>query len=545
LALVIAGLIALVFFTGPGGGMAEKLKPKLGLDLQGGTTVTLRATSPDGKPPAKDQLNQARQIIEDRVNGSGVAEFEVLLEGDRNIVINVPGKNKEDIRRIGQPAQLRFREELEQQPSSNADAKAAKSGGLSSAQLGIDAHPTQASVLAKFDPTAVSAAEQATDASAVTSPQLAPKFEPVKQLTPAEIAVLPVKFQLYVPQVTCGMLNNRPPGSVVNPKQQVVACKKDGSAKILLDKTDVVGTDLSKASYGVDQGAWTVQLEFNGKGQDRWAKLTEKTVGKQVAIVLDNQIVSDPTIDGPIPGGRALISGAGIGRTEAKQLSEELKYGALPLSFNVETAESVSPTLGIAQLKAGLLAGGIGLGLVVLYSLLYYRGLGLVTIASLAVAGLVVYASVVLLGRQMGFTLTLAGVAGFIMAVGITADSFVVYFERIKDEIRDGRSIRTAVPKAWQRALRTILSADFVSFLAAAVLYFLAEGAVKGFAFTLGLSTVVDLLIVTTFTHPLVVWLSKFSWFGSSKLIGLRRFRPVEAASPVPSGGQKLERSKA
>ncbi|MGH3430483.1 MAG: protein translocase subunit SecD, partial [Mycobacteriales bacterium] len=527
LALVIAGLIALVFFTGPGGGVTEKLKPKLGLDLQGGTTVTLRATSPDGKPPAKDQLNQARQIIEDRVNGSGVAEFEVLLEGDRDIVINVPGKNKEDIRRIGQPAQLRFREELDQQPSSNADAKAAKtakSGGLNSPQLGIDAHPTQASVLAKFDPTAVSAAEQATDASAVTSPQLVPKFEPVKQLTPAEVAVLPVKFQLYVPQVTCGMLNNRQPGSVVDPKQQVVACKKDGSAKILLDKTNVVGTDLSKASYGVDQGVWAVQLEFNSKGQDRWAKLTEKTVGKQVAVVLDNQIVSDPTIDEPIPGGRARISGAGIGRTEAKQLSEQLKYGALPLSFNVETAESVSPTLGIAQLKAGLLAGGIGLGLVVLYSLLYYRGLGLVTIASLAVAGLVVYASVVLLGRQMGFTLTLAGVAGFIMAVGITADSFVVYFERIKDEIRDGRSVRTAVPKAWQRALRTILSADFVSFLAAAVLYFLAEGAVKGFAFTLGLSTVVDLFIVMTFTHPLVVWLSKFSWFGSSKLIGLGRF---------------------
>ncbi len=545
LGVVFAGLYALLLFTGPSG-LSEKLTPRLGLDLQGGTTVTLRAVTPDGDAPDRSQLEQARRIIENRVNGTGVAEFEVLIQDDRNLVINVPGEDSEDIRRIGQPAQLRFREVLNQVPSapaeeSNGDTVAAGEDADTEA-VAPDEPPTREEVLAKFDPTAVQAAEQAQDASAVSSPELAPLFDPVNQLTPAEIAVLPPKFQLFVPQVTCEMLNNRPAGSIVDPDQQAVACDDTGDTKYLLDTTDVLGTDVSEASFVNDQGRWIVQLEFNNEGQERWAALTQKTVGKQVAVVLDNTVVSDPVINEPIPGGRAQISGPTIGRAEAEDLSNQLKYGALPLSFNVETAESVSPTLGVEQLQAGLLAGGIGLALVVVYSLLYYRLLGLVIVASLAVAGAIVYAGVVLLGREIGFTLTLAGVAGLIVAIGITADSYEVFFERIKDEIKEGRSVRSAVPRGWLRARRTILSADFVSFLAAAVLYFLAAGAVKGFAFTLGLSTLVDLFIVLVFTNPLVQWLSRFSWFTSSRFSGLYRYSA--AAKSVGTGEEMQGSSK-
>lgn len=545
LAVVLVGLYALLFFAGPSGSISEKLTPRLGLDLQGGTTVRLRAATPKGDAPAKSQLEQARQIIENRVNATGVAEFEVVIEGDRNLVISVPGQERDDIRRIGQPAQLRFREVLSQSPSqAGAVAKSGNSavtpaGKPGQTGAGTAKAPTRESVLAKFSPIAVQAAEQATDSAAVSSPQLAPKFDPVKQLTPAEIAQLPIKFALYVPQVTCAMLNNRPAGSIADPKQQAVACEEKGSTKYLLDKTKVLGTDVSKASFGNDKGRWEVLLTFNNSGQDRWADLTRRTVGKEVAVVLDNQVVSAPRINEPINDGRAAISGSGIGRVEAQKLSDQLKYGALPLSFNVDSAESLSPTLGVEQLKAGLLAGGIGLALVVVYSLLYYRMLGLVTVASLAVAGAIVYASVVLLGRGIGFTLTLAGVAGLIVSIGITADSFVVFFERIKDEIKAGRSVRSAVPRAWIRARRTILVADFVSFLAAAVLYFLAAGAVKGFAFTLGLSTVVDLFVVLVFTHPLVELLSRYSWFSSSRVTGLSRFQARNRTETGPGGNPK------
>ncbi|MGH3546322.1 MAG: SecDF P1 head subdomain-containing protein, partial [Mycobacteriales bacterium] len=279
LAVVLVGLAALLLLAGSGT-IADKLAPKLGLDLQGGTTVTLRAATPDGSAPSRSQLEQARRIIEDRVNGTGVAEFEVLIEGNRNLVINVPGKDEDDIRRIGQPAQLRFREVLNQVPSSSAEsAEPADASSDDRASAPITPPKTE-DVLAKFDPTAVQAAQTAEDASAVSSPELAPKFDPVKQLTPAEIAVLSPKFQLFVPQVTCAMLNNRPAGSIVDEAQQVVACDKTGDQKSLLDKTNVLGTDVSDASFGNVNGQWQIQLEFNSKGADRWGALTQKTVGK-------------------------------------------------------------------------------------------------------------------------------------------------------------------------------------------------------------------------------------------------------------------------
>ena len=571
LGAIIVALYALVFFTGPGS-YADRLTPKLGLDLQGGTTVTLEASTPDGKAPREDQLELAREILENRVNGSGVAEFEVVTENNRNIVINVPGKNNDDVKRIGEPAQLRFRELLKEtpdvgaggvvtptptpsasgsakpsatpsgsaKPSATPSAKASGSGGLaptptptasakpsatpsaSSSAAPADGDgrkPTQAEVLKKIDPVALQLAQQAQSPEQLLDPKLEKTFESVTKLSSQEIAVLPAELQYALPQITCAKLDDRPAGSVEDRDKQAVAC--EGTSKQFLEKASVVGTDVASAAAALSPqaGGWQVNLKFTSKGQDAWTSMTRKMVGKRLAAVLDNTVVSSPTIES-IMTGDAQITGKFSG-SEAKELASKLTYGALPLSFNQLNAQSITPTLGIESLKAGLLAGGIGLGLVVVYSLIYYRALGLVTIASLMGSAAIIYAVVILLGREIGFTLTLAGVAGFIVAVGITADSFVVFFERLKDEVKDGRSVRSAVPRAWVRARRTILSADSVSLLAAVVLYVLAVGAVRGFAFTLGLSTVVDVIIVFLFTHPLVALLSRSRFFTSPRISGL------------------------
>ncbi|GAA3382855.1 protein translocase subunit SecD [Cryptosporangium minutisporangium] len=624
LAVIVIALYALVFFQGDGS-LKEKLTPRLGLDLQGGTTVTLRAAQAGGKAPDAEQLEQARQIIENRVNGTGVAEAEVVTEGNSNIVINAPGENNDAIKQVGEPAQLRFRAVLESAqdivaikaaaaatvtpspttsgtaspspstsgsasptpstsakvaaspstssggggggapaaapaavpaaedtpsptPSTSASAKpSATPSGSASPSASATPAPTptsvsqaalQKSALAKFPKEAATYVAQGTAqdfAGAATNPQLAAIFEPgAKKLTDAEVAALPLDWQFKVPWISCTMLDNRPAGSIDEVNAQVVAC--DGNTKYKLEKAGVVGTDIKSASFTFDQqqGGWIVNLKFTGKGQDKWTDLTKATLQKQVAVVLDNTVISAPTTNEVITGDTQ-ISGQ-FTKAEAQDLAAKLKFGALPLSFAVETAESISPTLGIEQLEAGLLAGGIGLGLVVIYSLLYYRVLGLVTIASLLASGAIIYASVILLGRQIGFTLTLAGVAGFIVAVGITADSFVVFFERLKDEVRDGRSVRSAVPRAWARARRTILSADAVSFLAAAVLYILAVGAVKGFAFTLGLSTLVDVIVVFLFTHPLVALMARSPRFMSPRMSGLGTLRKTPAAPAGAAG---------
>lgn len=539
--VLIAGLYALVFFTGPSGSLKERLTPKLGLDLQGGTTVTLRASLPNGERPDRDRLKEARDIISNRVNGSGVAEAEVLIEGNRNIVINVPGKNDEDLKKIGDPAELRFRQVLNQTPAEKV--KPVDAGNASNATA-----PPREQVVAKFSPAAQQAvAEAATSKQPVSldDPTLAAEFEVVKTLTPAEIAALPADFQYYIPTISCEALNRRPPGSIADPKEQVVSCRGDDTTKMLLEKAEVVGSDVRSASFGFDpQRGWVTSIKFDNKGQDKWTNLTKKSVGQQVAIVLDNVIVSDPNIEEVISGD-AQISGSGISKAVAKDIANKLKYGALRVTFTTDNAYEVSPTLGIAQLKAGLLAGGIGVALVVLYALLYYRSLGLVLIASLAVAGAIVYAMLLLLGRQMGFTLTLAGVAGFIVSLGITADSSVVLFERLKDEVKEGRSPRSAVPRAWARSRRAIVSANAVTIMAAAVLYILAIGAVKGFAFTLGLSTAVDLLVLFLFTHPLVVLFARSKKLTSPRISGLvrddrptRTARPPAEPEPAPVGGK-------
>ncbi|MPZ83846.1 MAG: protein translocase subunit SecD, partial [Actinophytocola sp.] len=311
-----------------------------------------------------------------------------------------------------------------------------------------------------------------------------------------------------------------------DPKLPLVACDQDGSARYILGPAFLEGTQISDANASVDPNGvgYVVNLEFESEGGRIWADYTQSHVGQQAAFVLDTQVVSAPEIREAISGGSTTISGGGQGgfsNDEARSLAEVLKYGSLPLSFESSEAETVSATLGLASLEAGLIAGAIGLALVFLYCLLYYRMLGILTALSLVLSGIIVFAALVLLGRWIGFTLDLAGVAGFIVAIGITADSFVVFFERLKDEIREGRTFRSAVPRAWVRARRTILSADTVMFLAAGVLYVLAVGQVKGFAFTLGMSTVLDLVVVFLVTHPLVIVASKSKMLSSPRFSGL------------------------
>jgi len=337
--------------------------------------------------------------------------------------------------------------------------------------------------------------------------------------TPQEAALLR--------QLDCGKSSG---GSPDKATEVIAACDQKGTAKYVLNKSIIEGTEIKDAAPVFDQqnlGGWQISLDFKGSGQAIWANYTSKhnaqvspgDVANRVAFVLDGKVVSAPEIQTTINGTTSVTGD--FNETSATELANALKYGALPLTFTQQEAQTVSPTLGSDQLRAGMLAGGIGLALVVVYSLIYYRALGLVTIASLAISGVITYACLVILGRQIGFTLTLAGIAGFIVAVGITADSFVVFFERLKDEVREGRSMRSGVPRAWVRARRTILSADAVSFLAAAILYLLAAGAVKGFAFTLGMSTVLDLVIVFLFTHPLVSVASRSKTFSSPRFSGL------------------------
>jgi preprotein translocase subunit SecD len=295
-----------------------------------------------------------------------------------------------------------------------------------------------------------------------------------------------------------------------DPNLPLVTCSQDHKQVYLLDKAIIKGEQIKTADSGLDQqrGEYVVTLQFNDEASRIWADFTAANVGTQTAFVLDSQVVSAPEIQEAIPGGRTQITGR-FTADSARELANVLKYGSLPLSFESSEAETVSATLGLSSLRAGLIAGAIGLAVVLLYSLLYYRVLGLLTALSLVASGAMVFAILVLLGRYINYTLDLAGIAGLIIGIGTTADSFVVFFERIKDEIREGRSFRSAVPRGWARARKTILSGNAVTFLAAAVLYFLAVGQVKGFAFTLGLTTILDVVVVFLVTWPLVYLASK------------------------------------
>jgi len=457
-------LIAAVFIQGA-------TAVRLGLDLRGGTSVTLQPRIGVGETGkvTSEAIDQAVSIIRQRVNSLGVAESEVSSQGsgtNRQIVISVPGESgRRVIELVGQTAELRFRQVL------------AESSGVPSTS-------TEAPV--------------------------------------ATVAGVSTELNVRYAALDCTLPTNRQGTGSDVASDVIVACSTDGGAKYILAGAEVLGRQVSKATAAVDTttgGNWFVSLTFNGEGTKAFGDQTARVVSltapqNQVAIVLDGLVVSAPRINEAIRGGSAQITG-NFTQLEAQDLANVLKYGSLPLAFDRGEVQQVSPTLGSDQLSAGLLAGGLGLGLVLLYSILYYRGLGLVTVGSLTVAAGLIYLLVLLLSEWIGFTLTLAGIAGIIVAIGITADSFIVYFERIRDELREGKSLRSAVETGWVRARRTIVVADSVSIIAAVLLYFLAVGGVRGFAFTLGLTTLVDLLVIFAFTKPMMTILSKWKFYAS------------------------------
>ncbi len=325
-----------------------------------------------------------------------------------------------------------------------------------------------------------------------------------------------------------------------------MACSKDGTARYILDKAAVRGTEIAGATAGVDQttGEWIVSVDFKSKGANQFAKITSDITSapsprNQLAMVLDGVVISSPVIEEAIPGGRARISGS-FNQQSATELADQLKYGALPLKFERSSVQEVSSTLGADQLRGGLLAGGLGLLVVLIYSMLYYQGLGVVSVSSLIVASIVTFFSVDLLSENAGFRLSLPHIVGLIVSIGITADSFIVYFERIRDELRAGKTLRLAVEVAWKRARRTIIVADAVTFIAAVVLYFLAVGGVQGFAFAMGLTTLIDVAVVFWFTKPMVTVLARLKFFAKGhKLSGLSASRMHHTDTAVRSTPQE------
>lgn len=561
---VLFGLVAL----------AGSWTPQLGLDLQGGTSITLRAEG----DPSEESLEEARKIIDDRVNGSGVAEAEVTTQGGQDIVVEVPGENRRDLLdTVQRTAQLRFRlvacsqvdgrcqsttglpdDIIPQAPSTNGSGGSDQQGEQpgQSEQQGNN-RPTVG-----FGVKAGGEGEQPTDE---------PTEEPTQQgnggngngngnggkggdvyaqcvtaaaddpLTDDPLAWIDQPTSECVAAFSQYQCPADGPATPMtdDPDAPLVTCDEDGVA-YLLSPAMIEGTELSDASAAIPQGeiGYVVQLSFDGGGTNTFADISRSLFGteKQFAIVLDGEVLSAPTMNGVIVDGNAQISGD-FNEETAGSLATSLKFGALPIAFEDDPlTQVVGPTLAGDQLSAGLLAGGIGLGVVMLYCLLYYRGLGTVVIASLVVAGAVTYGMVLLLSETAGFTLTLPGIAGLIVAVGITADSFIVLFERIRDEMRDGKSMRVAVESGWKRARNTAVAADAVSILAAVILYIFAAGVVKGFAFALGLTTIIDLVVFFFFTKPAVSWLARFPFFHSGhKLSGLNA--ETLGVDRAPAGG--------
>nr|WP_106399357.1 protein translocase subunit SecD [Actinocorallia populi] len=532
--------------------------PKLGLDLAGGTTVTMTAQTESGESAPAEQMDQAIKIIRDRVNGSGLTDAEVTKQGDNVIVVSVPGDEndqKQIIDLVGTTAQLQFRQALvtgvgatapetpttgpSQSPSKQptASPSAAPSGTPTGNNRALSrslvAEPSPGA-----SPGSTPSPTKSADSEAEAEPAPTDGGEDFSKVKDEKIV------KLYQ-ETVCTPGGTKVPGADDPNAPYVVACETDGSYKYILGPTKVHGTEVDEAMAqppNAQQGqtGWEVALTFKKLGAEQFGQLTKEAdaayrsnpyaAEAQIAIVLDGQVVSAPAINqGAILGGTASISGGtDFNQTYAEGLAQVLKYGALPLKFpeDKRTVESISSSLGADQLRGGLIAGGIGLVLVVLYCFLYYRALGLVAVLSLGIASLITYLSVVILGENLGFRLSLPHIIGLIVSIGITADSFIVYFERLRDELKLGRPLRPAVESSWARARRTVIVADSVTFLAALVLYFLAVGGVRGFAFAMGLTTLIDVIVVFFFTKPLVAVLARRKFFATGhKLSGLDSIR--------------------
>lgn len=494
LGVIIIGLVALntyaVLFAG------GSWTPKLALDLEGGTQIVLAPQLESGQSVTQDQLDQAVSIIRQRINASGVSEAEINTQGGKNIVVSIPGvPDQATLDRIQSSAKLEFRAVL---LTDTASTSAVGDDGTSTST------PTP-------------------DPALETEPSIAPTdASDLNWITPA--------LQAQYDSFDCSVTENT---NVAPADVPLVTCSDDGAFRYLLGPVEVAGETISDAtnglvsnSQGVSTGQWGVNITFNDEGTAAFAEVTTRLFGltgiqNQFAIVLDGRVISAPATRGIVTDGQPQITGS-FTQESSKTLADQLKFGALPIGFEVQSRDTISATLGSAQLISGLIAGAIGLGLVVVYSLIQYRALGLVTVASLLIASVLTYLIVITLSWRQDYRLSLAGVAGLIVAIGITADSFIVYFERIRDELRDGRMLESAVEAGWKRAIRTILASDAVNFLAAAVLFALAIGNVQGFAFTLGLTTIVDVIVVSLFTHPILQLLARTRFFGDGhRLSGL------------------------
>jgi len=501
LGVIVVALIAVLGLGGGGFWNPTTWIPKLALDLEGGTQVILAPQLATGQTPTQDQLDQSVSIIRERVDSAGVAEAEVGTQGGANVVVTMPGTIDETtMNRIKSSARLTFRPVLYTAAQTNSAATASPTPGATDSPT-----PGPTDTPAPVDtPTAVP-----TDAS------------DLNWVTPA--------LQQRFDDFDCSQLND--PSYVANAPddQPYITCGESDGAKYILGPVEVTGDKITDASAGLmadSQGrqtnTWAVYITFNDEGTRQFDAVTTRLYGyldtdttrNRFAIVLDGRVIEAPTTQSVITNGKPQISGS-FTQQSAQTLADQLKFGALPISFTVQSQDTISATLGKAQLLAGLLAGLIGMILVLIYSLFQYRLLGLVTMASLVLMGVLTYLAIAIFSWQNGYRLSLAGVAGLIVSIGFTADSFIVYFERIRDELRDGKSLTGAVSAGWKRALRTILSAKFINLLSAVVLYILAAGNVQGFAFTLGVTTVIDVIVVLLFTHPILQLLAENRFFAS------------------------------
>jgi len=484
LGVLIIGLVAIIGL-GTATNAGASFAPKLALDLQGGTQIILAPVVQAGTKVTEQQLTQAVAIIRQRVDASGVSEAQMNTQGNNNIVVSIPGTPDENtLRLIRSSAKLEFRPVL-----------ATSQGVATSAAGGATSSPS---------------ASPSASASAAAS---------------APIAGVDAATQKFYDALDCSK-PFRSAGQVDDPTLPIATCDTNGYSKYVLGPVEVEGTDVADAnagtvttSTGASTNEWAVNLKFTADGTTKFANTTGrlfplKDPQNRFAITLDGYVITAPTLQAVITGGTAQITGS-FDKNSSKALADQLKYGSLPIGFEVQSQENISATLGSEQLTSGLLAGAIGLLLVIIYSFFQYRGLALVTVGSLVVAAVITYLMIALLSWRQGYHLSLSGVAGLIVAIGITADSFIVYFERVRDELRDGRSLGASVESGWKRAIRTILVSDGVSLLAAVVLYALTVGNVRGFAFTLGLTTLIDLAVVILFTHPMLELLAKTKFFSS------------------------------
>jgi len=564
--LVIAigfGALIIGSFTGK-----TKLTPGLALDLEGGTQLILTPTTTDGRQVTDNDLNQAINIIRQRVDASGVAEAEISRQGGSNIVVALPGKpSQETLDLVRSSAVLYFRPVIRVY---NANAHTIAKAQNQAIKAAATAKPTAkatakatgtatASPAATPAPSATAAATPTATPTPVTATQLATRYADVNQngkidTTPLTATSNDASSDAQISEkmiYDALMLDCKNPknlkGGAQDPKKAVISCARDGSGAVyILGPAELKGTDLTSATSALEQTSqgsntnqWIVSLEFNKQGTTDFAKIStrllqyrnDKTAPQknQFAIVLDGLTVSAPGIESAITGGKAQISGGtnangthGFTQAAANSLANQLSFGSLPLNFTVQSEQQISATLGSEQLQKGLIAGLIGFVLIIIYLAWQYRGLASVAVASLLAAAALTYVVIALLSWGIGYRLSLAGVAGLIVSIGITMDSFIIYFERVRDEVRHGLSLRAAVDEGWVHARKTIIVSDTVNLVAAVVLYVLAVGGVQGFAFTLGVTTVVDLAVIIFFTPPLMVACLSIAFFGQGhRLSGL------------------------